>query len=660
MSELLKNIDERTRLAGTNKLEILLFSLGLDARTGRRETFGINVFKVREVMRTPSITAAPEMPNAVKGMVSLRGALVPVVDLVDYIGMTPDTPRDIMIVTEYNGHTQGFLAESVDTILRLDWSQMRVPPEMLTANLGGLVTAITELPDNRLVMLLDVERILAETAEPADDNRVFETIPKLDRENLTVLYADDSSVARGQIQRTLDAMGVHSISAVNGRAAWDELRRIADHAENARRPVKDYLQLILTDVEMPEMDGYLLTRNIKGDSRFNGIPVVMHSSLSSISNQHLGHSVGVDEYVPKFEPHRLAATLSRLLFGTPGGASEQESETDGSPAVASMRAGTALVPATMASPGSLLDSVDARTKLAGSNRMEILLFSLGTHEVFGINVFKVREVSQTPEITKTPNMPKGVEGLISLRGNVVPVLSLTTAMGLDDHSPGQGGSMMVTEYNKRNLGFLVHSVDRIIRVDWEKVRAAESSTSSSHTNITAITELPDGRLVSILDVEQIMANTFGETVVGHIDPISDGHELNLFFADDSVVARKKIAEVLDKLGVKHKHAQNGMEAWTRLSAMASHAQQTNRSLHEYLDLILVDAEMPEMDGYVLTKNIKADKRFDGIPVVMHSSLSSEANRAMGKSVGVDAYVAKFDADALSQTLRSQLIKHARN
>lgn len=659
MSELLKNIDARTRLAGTNKLEILLFSLGLDSRTGRRETFGINVFKVREVMRTPPITAAPEMPNAVKGMVSLRGALVPVVDLSEYIGMTPDTPRDIMIVTEYNGHTQGFLAESVDTILRLDWAQMRVPPEMLTSNLGGLVTAITELPDGRLVMLLDVERILAETARP-DDNMVFEDIPNLGRDDLTVLYADDSSVARGQIQRTLTAMGVRSLSAINGRAAWDELRRIADHAESVGRPVKDFLQLILTDVEMPEMDGYLLTRSIKGDSRFDGIPVLMHSSLSSMSNQHLGRSVGVDEYIPKFEPHRLSETLARLLLGTSADTSTAgESASNGRQPPATKQTSAATIPVS-AAPSSLLENVDARTQLVGSNRMEILLFSLGTHEVFGINVFKVREVSQTPEITKTPNMPKGVEGLISLRGNVVPVLSLTTAMGLDGGASSRGGSMMVTEYNKRNLGFLVHSVDRIIRVDWEKVRAVESPASGSPTSITAITELPDGRLVSILDVEQIMANTFGEAVVGHIDPITDGHELNLFFADDSAVARKKIIEVLDKLGVKHKHAQNGMEAWTRLSGMAAHAQQANYSLHEDLDLILVDAEMPEMDGYVLTKNIKADKRFDGIPVVMHSSLSSEANHAMGKSVGVDAYVAKFDADALSQTLRSQLTRNARN
>jgi two-component system chemotaxis response regulator CheV len=313
MSELLKNIDARTRLAGTNKLEILLFALGVDDRTGRRETFGINVFKVREVMRTPPVTAAPEMPAAVKGMVSLRGVLVPVVDLAEYLGMSPDTPRDIMIVTEYNGHTQGFLVEGVDTILRLDWSQMRVPPEMLNANLGGLVTAVTELPDGRLVMMLDVEKVLAETAK-YDDEFAFQGIKPLHRQDLTVVFADDSSVARGQIERTLQAMDVKYISAVNGRAAWDELQKIAAYAQSSGRQVKDVVQLILTDVEMPEMDGYILTKTVKSDARFAGIPVIMHSSLSSGSNMQLGKSVGVDEYVPKFEAQRLADTLTRLLL----------------------------------------------------------------------------------------------------------------------------------------------------------------------------------------------------------------------------------------------------------------------------------------------------------------------------------------------------------
>jgi two-component system chemotaxis response regulator CheV len=317
MSELLKSIDARTRLAGTNKLEMLLFSLGADPRTGRRETFGINVFKVREVMRTPPITVAPDMPAAVRGMVSLRGALVPVVDLAGYVGIPPESPRDIMIVTEYNGHTQGFLVEAVDTILRLDWSQMRVPPEMLVAsNLGGLVTAITELPDGRLVMMLDVERVLAETTR-IDDDFLFANIQSLGREDVTVLFADDSSIARSQIQRTLTALGIRYVATVNGHMAWDELQKLADHAESSGRKARDLVQLVLTDVEMPEMDGYILTRNIKSEPRFAGIPVIMHSSLSSPSNQQLGKSVGIDEYVPKFEPQRLAEALRRLLFDKP-------------------------------------------------------------------------------------------------------------------------------------------------------------------------------------------------------------------------------------------------------------------------------------------------------------------------------------------------------
>ncbi len=308
----------------------------------------------------------------------------------------------------------------------------------------------------------------------------------------------------------------------------------------------------------------------------------------------------------------------------------------------------------------LLESVDARTKLAGSNRMEILLFSLGTQEIFGINVFKVREVSRTPFITKAPNMPTGVEGLISLRGNVIPVLALAKVMGIAEPGEPLGNSMMVTEYSKRTLGFLVHEVDRIIRVDWDKVRAPDNVTSSSHNFITAITELQDGKLVSILDVETILASTFGEAVVGQIHPLEGAHDVTVFFVDDSSVARKKIAETLDKLGVKHKHALNGLEAWTRLEGMAGHAQQRGLSLRDEVSLILVDAEMPEMDGYVLTRNIKSDVRFEGIPVVMHSSLSSEANRAMGKSVGVDAYVAKFDADVLAETLRPLLMRTCRD
>jgi two-component system chemotaxis response regulator CheV len=307
-----------------------------------------------------------------------------------------------------------------------------------------------------------------------------------------------------------------------------------------------------------------------------------------------------------------------------------------------------------ASGGSIFDTVDARSGLAGSNKMEILLFSLGTQELFGINVFKVKEVCRAIPITKTPNMPFGVDGIVSLRGHILPVLTLAKFMGLEGNASELQSTMMVAEYSRHVLGFLVHGVDRIIRVDWDKVRPADSMLSGNQNMITAITELPDGRLVSLLDVEQILVSAFGEDVVGAVDKIESEKELCIFFADDSAVARRKIVEVLDKMGVKHMQANNGLEAWERLKGLADVAQNSGAKLHERIQVVLVDAEMPEMDGYVLTQNIKSDNRFEGIPVVMHSSLSSEANRNMGKHVGVDYYVPKFDPGMLVGTLRPLL------
>ena len=305
--------------------------------------------------------------------------------------------------------------------------------------------------------------------------------------------------------------------------------------------------------------------------------------------------------------------------------------------------------------GSLFDTVDARTSLAGSNKMEILLFSLGTQETFGINVFKVKEVTRAMGVTKTPNMPAGVDGIVSLRGHIIPVLTLAKFLGLDRRAPTEQKTMMVAEYSRHILGFLVHDVDRIIRVDWDKVRPAEGILTGTKDMITAVTELPDGSLVSILDVEQILANAFGEDIVGQVEKVESAQDMCVFFVDDSTVARKKISEVLDKMGLKHMQANNGLEGWERLKGLADSAQNSGSRLHDQLQVVLVDAAMPVMDGYVLTQHIKGDRRFDGIPVVMHSSLSSEANRDMGKRVGVDYYVPKFDAAILSNTLRPLLV-----
>lgn len=312
MDTFIQSVDQRTRLAGANRLEILLFSLGKDENTGRDEVFGINVFKIREVMHVPEITHAPDMPPGVMGMVSLRGQMIPVVDLAHFCDLHVATKPSVLIVTEFNRSTQGFLVNSVEQILRMEWNEIKVPPPMLANRLGGLVTAVTELPDKRIVMVIDVEKILAETEADLDESAKFEGVEAFGNE-ATILFADDSSVARKQIAKTLDTLGVKHLSAKNGEEAWARLEEVAERAKAMGAPVSDLIQLVLTDIEMPGMDGYVLTRKIKDDKRFTGIPVIMHSSLSAEANITIGKSVGVDAYVPKFDPRELAKTLEPFL-----------------------------------------------------------------------------------------------------------------------------------------------------------------------------------------------------------------------------------------------------------------------------------------------------------------------------------------------------------
>lgn len=306
----------------------------------------------------------------------------------------------------------------------------------------------------------------------------------------------------------------------------------------------------------------------------------------------------------------------------------------------------------MTPDNSLLGMIDGKTKLAGSNRMELLLFSLGGRETFGINVFKVREVRDATEVTVAPNVPATVTGLISLRGAILPVIDLARCLNM---TRGEGrGKFVITEFSGHTQAFLVGDVDRIVRVDWEDVRSPQSMLAGAGGHITAITELPDGKLVSILDVEQVLAEVIGEEPVPTLEAVDPSRSTSIFFADDSALARRKILEVLDKMKLPHQHATNGREAWERLSRLADQAEAEKVALKQRLGLVLVDAEMPEMDGYVLTRHVKGDRRFEGIPVVMHSSLSSAANVKLGQQVGVDAYVAKFKPEDLAKTIANMI------
>ena len=317
MKSVQKDIDERTNLTGSNKFELLLFRLGADSALGQSELFGINVFKIREIVAMPAITPIVGATPHSLGVVNLRGQVIPVLDLPSIVGCKPKTGLNIMLVTEYARTTQAFAVESVEDIVRLDWKQV------LSAESSGaahnMVTSIARLDGNtdgtRLAQVLDVEAIL-QMVSPSEDHQVDpqKVGPKLKlKPGTIILAADDSFVARSLIEQELQALQAPFEMVKSGKEAWDRLNALAQAAAAEGKTILDKVSLVLTDLEMPEMDGFTLTRNIKQDSRFEGLPVVIHSSLSGSANEDHVRSVGADAYVAKFVAEDLAQTIRDVL-----------------------------------------------------------------------------------------------------------------------------------------------------------------------------------------------------------------------------------------------------------------------------------------------------------------------------------------------------------
>lgn len=310
----MREIDERTNLAGNSMFELLLFRLGEAPGTERRELFGINVFKVREILVMPEITVMVNAPPAVMGVANIRGQMITVINLPKLVGCNPTKGLGILLVTEFARTTQAFAVEEVNEIVRLEWKQVL----SAEGSGGGLVTSIARLDGNaentRLAQVLDVEQILRdvfpEDAKAAQDA----VIPKLQLPPGTViLAADDSPVARMMIEQGLKTMNVPYIMTKTGKEAWERLQLISTQALAEGKTVQDKVALMLTDLEMPEMDGFTLTRNIKQDARFKSIPVVIHSSLTGTTNEAHVKSVGADGYVAKFVAEELASTIRKVL-----------------------------------------------------------------------------------------------------------------------------------------------------------------------------------------------------------------------------------------------------------------------------------------------------------------------------------------------------------
>ena len=317
MKSVQKDIDERTNLTGSNKFELLLFRLGADSALGQSELFGINVFKIREIVAMPTITPIVGATPHSLGVVNLRGQVIPVLDLPSIVGCKPKTGLNIMLVTEYARTTQAFAVESVEDIVRLDWKQV------LSAETSGaahnLVTSIARLDGNtdgtRLAQVLDVEAIL-QMVSPSDEHKVDpqKVGAKLKlKPGTIILAADDSFVARSLIEQELHVLQAPFEMVKSGKEAWDRLNALAAAAAAEGKTILDKVSLVLTDLEMPEMDGFTLTRNIKQDARFEGLPVVIHSSLSGSANEDHVRSVGADAYVAKFVAEDLAQTIRDVL-----------------------------------------------------------------------------------------------------------------------------------------------------------------------------------------------------------------------------------------------------------------------------------------------------------------------------------------------------------
>ena len=308
MSKWIAEIDQRTGLAGANKMELLMFHLGTE------EVYGINVFKIREVMKMPAVTKIPDSDPRILGVVNLRGENIALVDLKQAIGLgSLERETAKLIITEYNENKQGFLVAGVDRIIRMSWERIQIPPQMIRSNQQGAVTAVTKLDDGRMVLILDVEKVLSEL-HPKSDEELFMGVDKVaSLQGKKVLIADDSTVARKQITRTLDRLGLNWEETITGKQALQRLRFFANAAQESGQPLSNYVDVMLTDIEMPEMDGFSLTKHIREDSKLAGLPVLMHSSLSGDCNVEKGKSVGVTDFVTKFDPKILREKLVQHL-----------------------------------------------------------------------------------------------------------------------------------------------------------------------------------------------------------------------------------------------------------------------------------------------------------------------------------------------------------
>lgn len=302
---------------------------------------------------------------------------------------------------------------------------------------------------------------------------------------------------------------------------------------------------------------------------------------------------------------------------------------------------------------NLLNSVDKRTNLVGHNRLELLTFRLKGSQLFAINVFKVQEVQQLPTLNILPKSDPVIAGVTTVRGVTIPVIDLSLAIGRSAITHDENATMIVTEYNRFIQGFLVGSVDRIVNMNWDEILPPPAASGRSNF-LTALTRI-DEKIVEIIDVERVLAN------VVHVDMaisekildqelVQAAKNMEVLLVDDSNMAIEQARNILEQLHLKVHVEMDGSRALNRLKGWADEGIDLNKKLL----MVITDAEMPEMDGYRLTTEIRSDPRMKDLHVVLHTSLSGSFNEAMVKKVGCDNFLSKFQPDKLANAVQEHI------
>jgi two-component system chemotaxis response regulator CheV len=311
--------------SGTNELEII--EIYIDEEGGYRGYYGINVAKVLEIINMPArITKPPNAVPFVTGVFDHRGKVIMLLDLANWLGrkQSQDSSR-IAIITEFNKITSAFLVSGVTRIHRTSWANIK-PLDGYMQNICDAITGVILLED-RTVLMLDLERAMGELdprlsvpyREPEEKK---ESLSDVNITGLTfplkVLHADDSRMIRQSVRQLLEANQEFVVtSMVDGKQAWEYLIEVKKKALDQQKSVSDFIDIILSDIEMPEMDGYHFCQKVKNDPELSVLPVILFSSLITDKLRHKGESVGADAQLTKPSPaelvHELKALLSRRL-----------------------------------------------------------------------------------------------------------------------------------------------------------------------------------------------------------------------------------------------------------------------------------------------------------------------------------------------------------